>query len=823
MTVALLGPKGPSRSKRFILICNYVLLLGGLAFLIGFHAAASAPLQSPKARLEQMVVGTAIPDSTTTAYPVEVTIEMEAEAVSQLSPADRFRKIIKEEAMQQYGHKADFEPPAALHPIKKSLPRRRRGKGGAAGKIAAAVLPSAALFSQVMMGSRMKDRVLSDRASPMGFDAVDASRSLRFDDEPADKASRGERVKQALTSNAAIGVTAALASVAALYLAKQGWDYWNKDRKVGLLTPKTAKWQLEQCLLIVDILEAEKAGALAGKYVRGSARVLVDLNSQRATLSYSVIPGFTRSPFRSMLRRAEPVFEHFFLPTHSCFVSAGVKEEKSSVRTPLSTSREYVEKGFFGRKRTTALTLRLEKSPGVQLLEQTPESPEPPLGLVEAVRFKHENTGENAVGQEESPSALGMRSAAVDAAPLASLEELMLGGDVCGGTALCVESVFISTEENVCVVSAAVDDMRRISVLAEVSTQTIIIAVEADDDDAATDKTTLQGFAAEYRIALPRNCVLADAELAMFSVSPFSIDVSPPLGSKDDLHFEDFTLNNPTFEQTEEKATTPATPSDEEKAANDDSGGAVSADSTSEGAANEDSEGGAGSGDMTPPVEAVAADLGSSEEGGAATEEGSDDVSSGKDSGGEEVEKEEADDDGVQSASTSGARTEDEEDENIVEDQGGVSGDGQEAINDDGWDGDVSNVGSEKDSSAEKDADGNSVGNGSSDEEANGVHSASANGTRTAEDANTTADVNDGNGSASPGGSAGEENGDGSNANINNGGAADAEEGGADGADKDSSDGQARYQHVSIRFVTLPESEVLVVLKTLPEKLLSSG
>lgn len=527
------------------------------------------------------------------------------------------------------------------------------------------------------------------------FEVVDSARSFNCNDGPC--TSRGERVKEVLTSKAAIGVSAALASAAALYLAKKTWDNWNKDRKVGLLTPRTAKWQLDQCLLIVDIYEAEKAGALAGRYVQNSAQVMVDINSQKATLSYSVIPGFSRSPFRSVMRKPETVYEHFFLPTHSCFVSAGVEEESSPNRIPLSTSREYVEKGFLGRKRVTALALRVEKSPGLQLLDQSPEAPEVPAELIEALRFKHENTGENTVEQEDSPAfSSAAKDAAIEATPLESLEGLAVGGDVCGGTVLCVESVFITNENNVCFINAAVDDMRRISVLAEISTQTLLIVVELEDNDNnSNDQNDLQRFAAEYRITLPRNCVLPDADLALFSASPFAIDASRSLASKNDPLFENSHFN---------------------------------------------------------------------------------------DSSGGKMDKEEADADEAHSASTRGAHTE------------------KDAVDTE----------LNKESFLEEDANAYGRGNTDLSDEANGVYSTSANGTHTEEDANTKGDP--GNGS-SPGDSAQEEmSGNNLETSMNHGTAANVEAGGRFE--------QAWYQHVSIRYEPVPLAQVLVFLKTLPEKLL---
>lgn len=179
--VVLLGPKGPRKAKWFSLICNILLLFPFLS-LITFKTTVSASVQSPKSRLEQMVVGAPIPDTTTTFGPDgDATPEVDPEPVSQLRPADRFRRIIMEEVQENKGAEpADFELPAALHPIKKSIPRRKPSTKGSAAKVAAAVLPSAALFSQVVLGTKMKERVLGDKATPMPSSRAFDSESSSF-------------------------------------------------------------------------------------------------------------------------------------------------------------------------------------------------------------------------------------------------------------------------------------------------------------------------------------------------------------------------------------------------------------------------------------------------------------------------------------------------------------------------------------------------------------------------------------------------------------------------------------------------------------------
>lgn len=370
------------------------------------------------------------------------------------------------------------------------------------------------------------------------FTAVDARVPLMWTDSDDDllrdvgeQTSRGDRVKAALTSKTALGITAAIAALAGLYLSKQAWDHWKKRRAVGLLAPATAKWDLQQCLLIVDIRGAHEAGALRGKYVSKSARVKVDVNTQHATLTYSVIPAFTNSPVRSLMRRVETVQEHFHLPVDHCFVSAA-RGTETKLR---SFMREYMEKTTFRGERVAALAIHAEKSPGLQLVQHsaTPPGP-PPTDLLDAIHLKHQTTGENAVEMEESPTV-----SANDGA-LGKLEGMVYGKEICGGAVLCVDSISISTTKNLCTVHAAVEDMRPISVLADIPRQTLSIVVRTAE--GAAEKSPSGTLTAEYHIELPRHCVLADASLASYTVAPFSVE----LGSARDVERPTASVQNPS-------------------------------------------------------------------------------------------------------------------------------------------------------------------------------------------------------------------------------------------------------------------------------------
>lgn len=168
MTIALHWPKGPNEVKCLPFI--HAALFGFIVAFVACNAATvDVPQQSPRARLEEMVKGAPITDSSTTVREdADWTADFEPQSLSSMSPADRFRQIVQAEALDESAT-AQVEPAAVLHPIQKAKPRRPVSRQGTLAKVAAGVLPSAALFSQVLIGSRMKANVLEDRALPSGF------------------------------------------------------------------------------------------------------------------------------------------------------------------------------------------------------------------------------------------------------------------------------------------------------------------------------------------------------------------------------------------------------------------------------------------------------------------------------------------------------------------------------------------------------------------------------------------------------------------------------------------------------------------------------
>ncbi|KAL8451673.1 hypothetical protein Emed_001835 [Eimeria media] len=473
--------------------------------------------------------------------------EMEAQPVSQMGAADRFRLIVQSER-EKDDSPVTTESVPVLHPMKKANLGRPAGRKGLAAKAALGLAPTAALFSQVLLGSRMKADVLEDksyfdnprrrvqpRALMMCASCEPYSTAVDFyGDTSAVDETKWAKAKKALTSKTAIGITAAIAALATLYLSKEAWDHWKGPKQFGLLTPKTAKWDLDNCLLIVDVHGAEDSGSLQGKYIAGSAFIKVEVNTQRATLSYSRIPSVSKSFWKSIFRKREVVHEHFSLPAEHCYVSSSNNTTATAAKeaaaahhnTERSSSvfiREYKEKTFFRRERVAALAVKVQKSPGPQPLKKSAADPgPPPRDLLDAIQLKHQTTGVNAVEVEESPTAA---AAGLEKDPaVQALERLVADPDICGGSVLCVDSVSIAANKNLCTVHAAVDDIRPIAVLADVPQQILSIVVGSTNFDASEEGLS-RATAAEFQIALPRHCAIGEGSRAVYTVAPFTVQV----------------------------------------------------------------------------------------------------------------------------------------------------------------------------------------------------------------------------------------------------------------------------------------------------------
>ncbi|KAL8432267.1 hypothetical protein ACSSS7_004727 [Eimeria intestinalis] len=538
MALAFHGLSRPSRT----LWCFLAFFLSALfASAGGRNAAAKGPSArpSPRTRLELLVRGSPIGDSTTTTVTEAASGgDVEAQPVSQMGAADRFRLIVQSERGND-SSVVTTESAPMLHPMKKAHPARPAGRRGVAAKVALGLAPTTALFSQVLLGSRMKADVLEDKSyrdySRPRAQRVQSARLLCESCEPLSTAvdfgrqptgfdeTKWGKAKKALTSKTAIGITAALAALATLYLSKEAWDHWKGPKQMGLLNSKTAKWDLEHCLLIVDVHGAEDSGSLQGKYVAGSATIRVEVNTQRATLSYARIPSISKSFWRSIFRKREVVHEHFSLPADHCFVAASTSaaaKDAAGAAEPLVFIREYKEKTFFRRDRVAALAVKVQKSPGLQALRKSTADPgPPPRDLLDALQLKHQTTGINAVEVEESSTAASEKDPVLQA-----LEQLVADPDVCGGSVLCVDSVSIAANKNLCTVHAAVDDVRPIEVLVDVPQQILSIVVGSADFDASEEGLS-RAIAAEFQIALPRHCAFGQDSRGFYTVAPFTVRI----------------------------------------------------------------------------------------------------------------------------------------------------------------------------------------------------------------------------------------------------------------------------------------------------------
>ncbi|KAL8275246.1 hypothetical protein Esti_000830 [Eimeria stiedai] len=548
MALAFHGLSRPSRSLRCFLALwiSAVCALGVGSCAAAEHASAGT---SPRMRLEMLVRGAPLAESTTMVTEGEFGGDSEAQPVSQLGIADRFRLIVQSERGENSPVATESAP--VLHPMKKANVGRPAGRKGMAGKVALGLVPTAALFSQVLLGSRMKADVLEDispysdprrrapspmlmcascEPSPTVVDSpfFEESKWVKAEEALNSKTaeeSKWVKAEEALTSKTAIGITAAVAALASLYLFKEAWDHWKGPKQMGLLNSRTAKWDLEDCLLIVDVHEAEDSGSLQGRYVAGSVSIQVDVNTQRATLSYSRIPSTSKSFWRSIFRKREVVHEHFSLPADHCFVAASTSAAAEHAAggdsaEPSVFIREYKEKTFFRRERVAALAVKVQKSPGPQALKKSSADPgPPPRDLLDAIQLKHQTTGVNAVEVEETLTAGLEKDPAVQ-----PLGHLVADPDVCGGSILCVDSVSIAANKNLCTVHAAVDDVRPIAVLADVPQQTLSIVV-GSTDFAASDEGLSRATAAEFQIALPRHCAIGEGSRAFFTVAPFTVQI----------------------------------------------------------------------------------------------------------------------------------------------------------------------------------------------------------------------------------------------------------------------------------------------------------
>lgn len=120
---------------------------------------------------------------------------------------------------------------------------------------------------------------------------------------------------------AVIGAALAATAIVFWLLSRIRRPKWGSfSRHEGVLHPRSAKWDLERCLLLVDVGGARDAGYLGGAFVAGTSQITVDIRAQEGTLSYSLIPLFSVDPVAFIRRQRRVVREHFKIPTKSCWV-----------------------------------------------------------------------------------------------------------------------------------------------------------------------------------------------------------------------------------------------------------------------------------------------------------------------------------------------------------------------------------------------------------------------------------------------------------------------------------------------------------------------
>ncbi|OEH80121.1 hypothetical protein cyc_03185 [Cyclospora cayetanensis] len=531
---------GPLRGS--FIIC--VTLLNRTLPSRGIEAGNIGPLASPVDRLEEMVLGSPIPDSSTTLLSDTLTpVDVEPVDMSELSPIDRFVQIVQAATTDA---DEDVQVEGMLHPVHQPRHRKPGSRKGLFGTAAFGLFPSVALISQVLVGARLKADVLGDGLHESVVDAPRVStRCGSFEEPPT---GRSERMKAALTSKTAMGITAALAAFGALYFLRNLYARRKKKLGVGMLVPSTAKWDLKHCLLILDVAGAQAAGHLGGRYVTGSVEVEVHTSTQHGILTYRLIPSLGQSLWKFFLRKQEVVHEHFYLPTDYCYISsASAATEKRTTSAgggrattpapqPASYIREFFQSKSWNRHSVTGIVLQAEKTPGLQLIPQAEGHPPlPPRELLDSIQLKLQTTD---VELESAAVDLKSHSSVDDAASggtdklesrdsMKGLQELLLGGGgECGDSVLCVDSMHISSDENLCTVHMAVQDTRPLSVYADVASQTIVLMVKrGGNNNAALQPRASENETVEYRIPLPIYCVLASVTDAKYSVSPFSVNL----------------------------------------------------------------------------------------------------------------------------------------------------------------------------------------------------------------------------------------------------------------------------------------------------------
>ncbi|CBZ53413.1 conserved hypothetical protein [Neospora caninum Liverpool] len=121
-------------------------------------------------------------------------------------------------------------------------------------------------------------------------------------------------------SKAFIGSAVALASAIIAGFASSWWAAKRERSRRGLLgSGRTVVWDVSDCILLVDVGQAQAQKAIFGTFVRGSARLVVDHRRQRGRLLYEERPPLVGHLVSRLRGKNLARFEDFQLSTPDCY------------------------------------------------------------------------------------------------------------------------------------------------------------------------------------------------------------------------------------------------------------------------------------------------------------------------------------------------------------------------------------------------------------------------------------------------------------------------------------------------------------------------
>ncbi|KEP63717.1 UNVERIFIED_CONTAM: hypothetical protein HHA_232000 [Hammondia hammondi] len=131
-------------------------------------------------------------------------------------------------------------------------------------------------------------------------------------------------------------VAAIIAGLASSYRASK-----QERSRQGLLGgEQTAVWDVSDCILIVDVGQAQSRKSIFGTFVPGSARLIVDYRRQRARLLYEERPPLVGHLLFRLRRKNFNRFEDFQLSTPHCYFRPDFQPLAQEERTEVSTKKK---------------------------------------------------------------------------------------------------------------------------------------------------------------------------------------------------------------------------------------------------------------------------------------------------------------------------------------------------------------------------------------------------------------------------------------------------------------------------------------------------